>query len=143
FPIQISELCYLSFSMMPPLPIAPALMILLLAGPGEPSRMVVAQESTAQSAVPTPPRQDEFAPGPMTPGELPVSSPPLPATIEPGEMTAPANKPIVTKPADQVVPTGATISEMQSQSRVIEDARLERIQVYPDDPESAWWEINP
>lgn len=87
--------------------------------------------------------QDEFAPGPMTSGEIPVSVPSVTATIEPGEMVIPSNKPIITKPTDKVVPTGATISEMQSQSRVIEDERPERVQVFPEDPESAWWEINP
>jgi hypothetical protein len=94
-------------------------------------------------AVPAAPGQDEFAPGPMTPGEVPASAPSVTATIEPGEMVIPSNKPIVTKPTEKVVPTGATISEMQSQSRVLEDERPERVQVFPEDPESAWWEINP
>jgi len=94
-------------------------------------------------AVPAAPGQDEFAPGPMTPGELPASAPSVTATIEPGEMVIPSKKPIITKPTDKVVPTGATISEMQSQSRVLEDQRPERVQVFPEDPDSAWWEINP
>ena len=93
-------------------------------------------------AAPAAPGQDEFAPGPMTPGEFPASAP-VTATIEPGEMVIPSNKPIITKPNEKVVPTGATISEMQSQSRVLEDERPERVQVFPEDPESAWWEINP
>jgi len=94
-------------------------------------------------AVPAAPGQDVFAPGPMAPGDLPVSVPPLTAKIEPGEMIIPSNKPIITKPNEKIVPTGATISEMQSQSRVIEDERPERRQIFPEDPESAWWEINP
>ena len=32
---------------------------------------------------------------------------------------------------------------MQSDSRIIEDDRPERHQIYADDPESAWWEVNP
>ena len=94
-------------------------------------------------AAPAAPGQDVFAPGPMGPGEVPASAPPLTAPIEPGEMVTPSSKPIITKPNEKVVPTGATISEMQSQSRVIEDERPERVQVFPEDPESAWWEINP
>lgn len=35
------------------------------------------------------------------------------------------------------------ISSLQSQARVIENVRPERVKVYPDDPFSAWWEINP
>jgi hypothetical protein len=128
---------------------------LLLAGL---SQVVVAQDDDGRVAAPAPPPpsvpqampvaapaapgQDEFAPGPMTPGEIPASAP-VTATIEPGEMVIPSNKPIITKPNEKVVPTGATISEMQSQSRVLEDERPERVQVFPEDPESAWWEINP
>jgi hypothetical protein len=126
--------------------------LVLLAGLAGPSRSG-AQENGGQVdspilpakpvASPVVPGQDEFAPGPMTAAELPASSPAVTATIEPGEMTAPSGNPIVTKPADKVVPTGATISAMQSQSRVIEDERPERVQVFAEDPESAWWEINP
>lgn len=141
--------------MTPRLIIVPALLILLAASGGQ-SRLD-AQQSGAQTALPPSPplpqarplsvpaatEPDEFAPGPMTPDDLPASSPPLPAKIEPGEMTGPANNSNVTKPTDPVVPSGATISAMQSQSRVIEDEKPERVQVYPDDPDSAWWEINP
>lgn len=38
---------------------------------------------------------------------------------------------------------GPSVSGMQSRSRVIESLRPKRVQVYPDDPDSAWWEINP
>jgi hypothetical protein len=40
-------------------------------------------------------------------------------------------------------PAGATVSSIQARGRLIEDLRPQRIPVYPDDPESAWWEINP
>lgn len=106
-----------------------------------------AQESGTGVNPPPPPASpagpDVFAPGPMAPAEAPASAPPLSGVIEPGEMMAPTKKSVVTKPVDKVVPTGSTISAMQSQSRVIEDERPERVQIFPEDPESAWWEINP
>ena len=40
-------------------------------------------------------------------------------------------------------PVGATVSSIQARGRLIEDLRPQRIPIYPDDPESAWWEINP
>ncbi len=130
-------------------PVTVPVLVILLAGSGGLWR-TAAQESGAPAlpqarplAVPTASGRDEFAPGPAEPDGGIVASPPLPAKIEPGEMIPSSTDPIVTKPTDKVVPTGATISEMQSQSRLIEDERPERVQVYPDDPESAWWEINP
>jgi len=38
---------------------------------------------------------------------------------------------------------GTTVSGEQTRARVVEEERPERVPVYPDDPESAWWEINP
>jgi len=51
--------------------------------------------------------------------------------------------PAQVNPVAAPVPKGATISQMQSDARIIEPERPERVPVYPDDPESAWWEINP
>lgn len=49
------------------------------------------------------------------------------------------------QPADGAVKMkgGGGISGAVARSHVIEDERPERVQVYPDDPDSAWWEINP
>ncbi len=41
------------------------------------------------------------------------------------------------------LPSGATVSPQMARSHVMEVVRPERVKVYPDDPESAWWEINP
>jgi serine protease Do len=64
----------------------------------------------------------------------------VPAAARP---TVPARTAVPVQPSDPKKPAGATVSAMQSRSRLIEDVRPERVQVYPDDPESAWWEINP
>ncbi|MEM9016963.1 MAG: hypothetical protein AAGC68_08105 [Verrucomicrobiota bacterium] len=53
-----------------------------------------------------------------------------------------AATPVGAKPAAKS-PMGTTVSTQQSRSRVIEAFRPERVKVFPDDPESAWWEINP
>lgn len=100
-------------------------------------------QGVPKPGLPMPSATDAFAPGPEARGTPPVAVP-----IEPGEMTAapsntPAAMPITPATVSPAAPKGATISEMQSQSRVIEDERPERVQVFPDDPESAWWEINP
>ena len=100
-------------------------------------------QGVPQPALAPPKGPDSFAPGPTT-----SDAPTIAVPIEPGEMTAtPANTPIAVpvspRTAAPNAPKGTTISETQSQSRVIEDDRPERVQVFPDDPESAWWEINP
>lgn len=84
-----------------------------------------------------PPAGPVFAPqnGTATPIAAPMATPDLvpvaiPASpIQPDAAAAPA--------------MGPSVSDMQSRSRVIESLRPERVQVYPDDPDSAWWEINP
>ncbi len=38
---------------------------------------------------------------------------------------------------------GGALSGSVARSHIIENERPERVQVYPDDPESAWWEVNP
>lgn len=60
----------------------------------------------------------------VTPGMPPVAAPVQPESKPPQ-------------------PAGPTVSSMQTNSRVIENTRPERVKVYPEDPESAWWEINP
>lgn len=40
-------------------------------------------------------------------------------------------------------PGGVSVSPLRMDSRMIEVFRPERVKVFPDDPESAWWEINP
>ncbi|MEM7696820.1 MAG: thioredoxin family protein [Verrucomicrobiota bacterium] len=38
---------------------------------------------------------------------------------------------------------GISLSSMRADSQVVENFAPERVPVYPDDPQSAWWEINP
>ncbi len=96
-----------------------------------------------QVAAPLPKAEaDEFAPGPAE--EAMPSSAPAPAAPAPPPsasdlvaVPAPASAPGVALPA------GPIVSETQRGARIIEVDLPERSQVYPDDPESAWWEINP
>ncbi|MCB1205634.1 MAG: hypothetical protein KDN18_15335 [Verrucomicrobiae bacterium] len=97
----------------------------------------------------TPPSEPDFAsvpdrvalPGPAGPGTpAPDPGPAMIATPLDDLKPAPVNP---VSPSTPPVPQGATISQMQSDARVIEIDRPERVPVYPDDPESAWWEINP
>lgn len=54
------------------------------------------------------------------------------------------NRPVINNAAPTTPqPMGPTVSQMQSRGSVIESVRPERVKVYPEDPESAWWEINP
>ncbi|MBL9159669.1 MAG: thioredoxin family protein [Verrucomicrobiales bacterium] len=116
---------------------------------------VVAQEPGGRIAPPPVP------PAPGSPSEFATDQPVDPPTVAapvaavPVAPAAPA-APMVATPATPTdlapapaaptaaqPPMGATISQMQSDARIIEPERPERVPVYPDDPESAWWEINP
>lgn len=84
-------------------------------------------------------------PGSGAPATTPVAvplnpAPPLPAAPDPNQ---PAAMPLPAPPQVPNLPNGATVGAQQSQSRIIEEQRPERVQVFPEDPESAWWEINP
>ena len=76
------------------------------------------------------------AAGFATEGGLPAGvpyTPPMPTAIPEGMTSAvPTN-----------LPSGTTVSQQQARSHVMKTVRPERVKVYPDDPESAWWEINP
>ena len=83
----------------------------------------------------------------------------------PNSIPIPSNEPLPKVPAapaksvptgpDKIVP-GVNNSEMpgigtgaisrggsQANAYAIEETRPERVKVFPDDPDSAWWEINP
>lgn len=77
------------------------------------------------------------------PGVPAVAAPVAPSPQAPAVPSVPMVAPAAVAPAAPQVPKGATISQMQSDARIIEPERPERVPVYPDDPESAWWEINP
>lgn len=85
--------------------------------------------------------QDEFARQESAPtaGQAPVRA--VPAAPAPVVPPTPVASPV--QPAGPPKPMGTTVTPLQSNARLIEDVRPERVQVYPDDPESAWWEINP
>ncbi|MEM1443074.1 MAG: hypothetical protein AAGF67_12080, partial [Verrucomicrobiota bacterium] len=93
-----------------------------------------AQESGSSAApiqaTPVPQAEPVFAPQ----GATPMST---------SDLVPAANSTISTAPTPAKTPVGTRVSSMQARSRVIEDYRPERVQVYPEDPESAWWEINP
>ncbi len=86
---------------------------------------------------------NEFAPGP--PDDPAPVSPPLPAAgMAPTPPATPSD--LVAAPVNPVSftrPKSASISETQTGARIIEIERPERHPIDPDDPESAWWEINP
>lgn len=124
-----------------------ALALLALAPP------LAAQQGPLPVAAPVPP-SDEFAPGPAEeamPASVPLPKPPgtaSPASEFATEQPAPPpmTSDLVAAPASAApvaLPTGPIVSETQSGARIIEIEHPERVPVYPDDPESAWWEINP
>lgn len=108
----------------PPSPAVPA-------GPGAPSEFATLPAATGPgtTASGSPPVAVPLSPDPpMTPAPDPALPPAMPST--------PA-------PPSPALPNGATVGAEQAQSRIIEEQRPERVQVFPEDPESAWWEINP
>ncbi|MEM9281193.1 MAG: thioredoxin family protein [Verrucomicrobiota bacterium] len=76
---------------------------------------------------------------------VPQAIPFATSTGEPGVPSAavPPSGPAPGPTSKPAQPTGLTVSAEQTRSRVIERVRPERVQVYPEDPGSAWWEINP
>ncbi len=79
-----------------------------------------------------PPPSSEFATDqPVDPPSVPVTTAPLSDMLP-----APVDKKIT-------LPKGPVVSDERTDARLIESERPERVPVYPDDPESAWWEINP
>ncbi len=78
------------------------------------------------------PQTNGFATQGGLPGS-PVNGPQMPTVIPKGMTSAlPTN-----------LPAGTTVSPERIDSHIMETVRPERVKVYPDDPESAWWEINP
>lgn len=115
-----------------------------LAAPPDPAPAPPAGEpnfATSGRAVPVNPAPGGAIPAPATPNPAaPVQATPVPSQPV---MPIPARSVDPVQPATPPKPLGATVSPMQSRSRVIESLRPERVPVFPDDPESAWWEINP
>ena len=68
--------------------------------------------------------------GAVLPPQVPVAAP-----VNHGAPQAPGN-------LNFAQPTGS-LAGYQGQSRLIETIIPERVPVYPADPESAWWEVNP
>ncbi len=92
----------------------------------------------APVATPVQTGESEFATDrPMTtgPGAVPGALPP--------QMPQPQQPLPPQQQEEPKKPMGPTVSPMQSRSRVIEDMRPQRVPVYPEDQDSAWWEINP
>lgn len=100
------------------------------AGPSAPADPV----SVAPSA-PVPVATPANTPPVAMPVEAAVPEPAAAFMAVPGDF-APATKKIE-------MPKGPLISETQSGARIIEVETPERVPVFPDDPQSAWWEINP
>jgi len=78
---------------------------------------------------------------------IPTAAPPITSTLPPQRAALPpqGNQTMQVAPAPAVsgLPQGVSVSEQLSRSREIVVERAERRAVYPEDPESAWWEINP
>ncbi|MDF1656708.1 MAG: thioredoxin family protein [Verrucomicrobiales bacterium] len=114
------------------------------------SRALFAQEApdpSTASPVPADPVATPIQASPVPTGK-PVFAPqngnPAPSTAmaTPDLVPSPQANPV--NPAmNASTPMGPTVSPMSADARLIEEERPERVQVYPDDPESAWWEINP
>ncbi len=97
--------------------------------------------------------------GRIAPPSSPTAPPLVASPVEPGDTgLAPAPPAMIAIPPDSIpsappnaaapapaapVPKGATVSGSQARSGLIEAQRPERVPVYPDDPECAWWEIDP
>lgn len=96
-----------------------------------------------------PPPSNDFATVPDTTGgagEEPVTfiDPPKPGLVAtPSDFAPDPTISVGEATANPGVPMGPTTSETMSKARVIDDDEPERVPVYPDDPNSAWWEINP
>lgn len=97
-------------------------------GSGVPVAQPVEDGPGAIVAQPVPGAPRAMDPKPFEPPALPFAEPISPMKAATAKATG---------------PTGPTVSPLQAQGRLIETTRPERVQVYPDDPESAWWEINP
>ena len=63
---------------------------------------------------------------------LPAESQESGGTIVPGQVEE-----------EEDEPTGVQIGEVQERKSVREIARPQRVPIFQDDPESAWWEVNP
>lgn len=95
---------------------------------------VVARPAAAPEFAPGPP--DEALPGSAMDGR--PAPPSMAVPIQPGELL-----PVAVPPAAARIPAGPVVSETQALGRVVEVERPERYALDPDDPESAWWEVNP
>jgi hypothetical protein len=77
---------------------------------------------------------------------LPTAAAPPSSSLPPQRPDLPPQQPAsmqVAPPAPSGLPQGVTVSDQLSRSREIVIERAQRVPVYPDDPETAWWEINP
>jgi Thioredoxin-like len=115
----------------PPLPASPG----GAAMPVAPAQPVASEFATAPDTAPV---AEPVGPGAPGVAPAPPAAPSAPMVAAPADFS-----PAPVAPAATQVPKGATISQMQSDARIIEPEHAERVPVYPDDPESAWWEINP
>lgn len=113
----------------PPVPAAPGGAAL----PVAPAQPLASEFATAPD---TPPVAVPVGPG--APAGVPPVAPPAPMVATPADLAPSPVAPTATQ-----VPMGATISQMQSDARIIEPERVERHRIFEDDPESAWWEVNP
>lgn len=81
---------------------------------------------------------------PASPGAPPQSNlPPQGGAMLPPQNSLPSPAPTVIQPEQIDGLPGTALSPERANARIIEKERPDRSQVYPDDPESAWWEINP
>jgi len=125
--------------------------LLLGAGPW-PGVALFSEEGVREIAPPTLPAAPYGLPQVPAEAEAPVSfatQDGLPAPVAvplppptPSNMAPEATQAIPVRPKQASAP-GVTVSDPMERSRVVTAISPERVPVYPEDPESAYWEINP
>jgi len=82
---------------------------------------------------------------PLPPGSSPMidlRGPEAPVPTDAIDSGAPVNPPPPAKEKATELANGVRIGEKTINARIVEEEQVERSMVYPDDPESAWWETN-
>ncbi len=94
------------------------------------SLLVTGSVAWSQEGAPATPVQPAFEPGSDLKNDEDKKSKIVPGVIERGG-----------GPSGEKM--GASVSDVKANGYLIESARPQRVPVFPDDPDSAWWEINP
>lgn len=88
---------------------------------------------------PSPESAPDFATANPSVPSVPVAQPVAPPVAQP----IPSGRSALPPQATPGTPGTGAFNGFQGQARLIETIIPERVPVYPDDPDSAWWEVNP